>query len=296
MRMIFRADDVGYTDVNDIGAFETMERGVVSAADVMLDTPGTVGALTRLREMPWISVGWHTHFWGSPVLDPGLVPSLIISGTGRFRHDLRTAQDFSYDELLAEMRAQIDRCLSILGRVPDTGGSGLSFDAPFAKAVGQICSEYGIPVNFAYKTGRDGMAPPDDRWADSKIYIMDPDPAYRAATTDTLELFQNYDPVRYYTDDLFGIGSFPADAVLEQSWHPGYLDHYNMRDGDYGPRAAHFTLLRIIDVHALCSGELHNWIRENGIELCNFRDALYGTRSYQNHLRMTGNDLYLPPS
>ena len=40
-KMIIRADDVGYTQVNDIGAFESIDMGVVTAADVMLECPGT---------------------------------------------------------------------------------------------------------------------------------------------------------------------------------------------------------------------------------------------------------------
>ncbi len=29
---------------------------------------------------------------------------------------------------------------------------------------------------------------------------------------------------------------------------------------------------------------MKKWIKENNIELINFRDALYGTHEYQNHL------------
>ena len=49
MRMIIRADDVGFTDVCNIGTFETMTNGVVTSADVMLESPGTVDALNRLK-------------------------------------------------------------------------------------------------------------------------------------------------------------------------------------------------------------------------------------------------------
>jgi len=58
-----------------------------------------------------------------------------------------------------------------------------------------------------------------------------------------------------------------------------------------GPRARHFTLARVQDVHALCSKELHDWLREHKIELMNYRDALYGTREYQTYLRRIGSDL-----
>jgi chitin disaccharide deacetylase len=93
MKLVIRADDVGYTDICNIGTFKTLEQGISTSADVMLDTPGTEDALLRLLEMPWISIGWHTHFWGSPVLDPTEVPSLVEEENGRirFRKDLQNA-------------------------------------------------------------------------------------------------------------------------------------------------------------------------------------------------------------
>jgi hypothetical protein len=76
-KLIVRADDVGHSTVCNIGSFEAIENGVVTSADVMLDSPGTEDALERLKAFPWISVGWHMHMWGAPVLDPRQVPSLV---------------------------------------------------------------------------------------------------------------------------------------------------------------------------------------------------------------------------
>lgn len=41
MKMIIRNDDIGYSEVNDLGMFETLDRGVSTACDVMLESPGT---------------------------------------------------------------------------------------------------------------------------------------------------------------------------------------------------------------------------------------------------------------
>ena len=76
-RMIIRVDDVGFSNVYNIGTFETIHNGVATSADVMLDSPGTVDALLRLKAFPWISIGWHTHMWGKPVLEDNKVQSLI---------------------------------------------------------------------------------------------------------------------------------------------------------------------------------------------------------------------------
>ena len=108
MKLIIRADDVGYTDVCNIGAFETRGNGLVTAADVMLETPGAEDALRRLKDMPWISTGWHTHFWGSPLLAPARVPSLYDPRTGHFRTDIARAADVVYEEILARDYSQLD--------------------------------------------------------------------------------------------------------------------------------------------------------------------------------------------
>ena len=51
-KMIIRADDIGMSKVCNIGAFDAIEKGVVTAAAVMLADPGTEDALTRLKDFP----------------------------------------------------------------------------------------------------------------------------------------------------------------------------------------------------------------------------------------------------
>jgi predicted glycoside hydrolase/deacetylase ChbG (UPF0249 family) len=297
MKMIIRADDVGYTNVCNIGTFETIERGVVTSADIMLDSPGTEDALERLRAFPWISVGWHAHFWGSPVLDPKRVPSLVITEAGRvrFRKDLHRADDVVLEEALMECRAQIDRCVRILGKAPDTGGGGRAESSAFGIAIRQICDEYGIAHDFARRQsivdGVSKFSEVSDRWASRNICVLDPGPAYHDLLTDSVVEVDRYDPAKYYIEDRAHLKDFADDDIVEQSWHPGYVDYFVYRLGDYGPSARNFILARVMDVEALCSDRLRNWIGQNRIELINFRDALYGTREYQNHLKSIGSEL-----
>lgn len=293
MKMIIRNDDVGYSEVNDIGMFETLDNGASTACDVMLESPGTEKALEKLRNYPWISIGWHSHCWNAPVLGAKNVPSLVIPETGRFRHDLHTAMDIDYEELVSEFRAQIERCISILGKAPDVCARDTE-PTVFNKAQKQICEEYGIVTDFSSRLGsqEEGTVCADARWAGRKIYFLDEGIAYKDILTDSIKEQQAYDPVKFYTENRFHIERYPEDAVLAQAWHPGYLDYYVYKEGDYGTAAMLFTAIRVQDVHALCSKELKDWIKENRIELVNFRDALYGTKEYQNHLRNIGSELF----
>ena len=324
MKMIIRADDVGFSEVCNIGTFETFDRGLSTSADVMLDCPGTEDALRRLRSYPWISVGWHGHMWGSPVLGAARVPSLVEHGgefDGRFRTDLRTAEDIDFDEALAELRAQLERCRDILGALPDTG-AGVRGNTPFCRAFEQVQRENGIPLNFAKRLGGDsrtgerilagrergeawaflynpaGMPASESapEWAEKKIVVADGGFAYIDLLTDSIsDIEENYDPVLYYTEDRAGLLQLPDDVTVEQSWHPGYLDYFVYRLGERAnrPRARQFTVARCQDVAALCDPRLFDWVRENRIELVNFRDALYGSGEYQAHLKEIGSPLYM---
>jgi predicted glycoside hydrolase/deacetylase ChbG (UPF0249 family) len=323
-KMVVRADDVGFSKVCNIGTFETIEKGVVTSADVMLDSPGTEDALERLRALPWISVGWHMHMWGAPVLDPKQVPSLVEKEgpfAGRFRLDLSRAEDVVFDEALRELRAQLDRCIRILGRVPDTGSGGRG-NSSWGRAVRQVNDEYGLPYGFAgqpptseeyvkkikaaqeageewakyYSATPNPATIADEKWASRKIINAAGTTAYIDLLTDSVSQVEaKYDPVLFYTEDRAGILKYPEDVIITQSWHPGYVDYYVYRLGERGnrARAQQFVVGRVQDVAALCDIRLKDWIRENRIELVNFRDALYGTREYQNHLKLIGSDLAL---
>ncbi len=324
-KMIIRADDVGFTEVCNLGAFEAIQKGVVTAADVMLDCPGTEDALRRLKEFPWISVGWHMHMWGTPVSAPASVPTLIEQEgpfQGRFRTDVRTAKDVSEAEAVLELRAQLARCHRVLGRFPDTAGSN-DPSTPWDRAVRLVLDEHKIPYNFmakapadeataqkiaraqsageewaqSYPKGPGSWRDADPRWKDRNIVSLAPTTAYTDLLTDSVtSVEQNYDPVRYYTEDRAGIFKYPQEVIVEQSWHPGWVDYFVYRTGERAnrARARQFVIGRAQDVAALCDERLKNWIRENGIELVNGRDALYGTDEYQKHLRDIGSNLAVP--
>jgi predicted glycoside hydrolase/deacetylase ChbG (UPF0249 family) len=322
-KMVIRADDIGQSKVCNIGTFEAIEHGVVTVAAVMLDSPGTEDALERLKTYPWISVDWHMHMWGAPVADHKLVPSLLEKEpgqfAGRFRTDLAQAQDVNLKEAVTELRAQLLRCDRILGKVPDTGAAG-NDRSPWGRAVQQVAEEFGLVYNFSgqsptpdyylkhikdaqdrdeewakgYSSAPNKGGQPDPKWADRKITTLSGLAAFIDLLTDSISSVEkNYDPVLYYTEDRFGILKTPMDWITWQAWHPGYVDYYVYRTGEraHRARARQFVISRVQDASAMCDIRLRSWIKQNNIELVNFRDALYGSDEYQNHLKATGSDL-----
>lgn len=310
MKLVVRGDDVGYSEVCNIGSFEAIERGIVTSADIMLDTPGSVDALERLKNYPWISIGWHCHFWGSPILDQEQVPSLYDEKRHGFRQDL-SAPDINHEEALSECRAEMERCVRILGKAPDVGGSFTPIDTPFGSAVQQVHDEYHIVTDFmgmdlgmsdfsSKELAGSKIPAQNEKFKERKIFMrglmeyckpLKAEPHTSVGWTDSITAIMDYDPIRFYLQDESHLLSVPEDEITVHAWHPGYVDYYVYHCGDSSPQAYCFKDIRTVDVHALCSPEVRKWIRENHIELINMRDALYGTNEYQNHLHVIGSDL-----
>lgn len=147
-RLVYRADDLGYTKAYDEGFFKAIDKGIVTSADIMLDCEDSVEALKKLKNYPWISIGWHAgHLWGKPVADPKLVSSMINEkGEFKWRKNKKLQDDVPYEEAYIEYKAQLELCLRILGRVPDT--TTIAGNRPIDQARRDLCNEYGIVYDF----------------------------------------------------------------------------------------------------------------------------------------------------
>lgn len=296
MNLIIRADDVGYTHINNLGVFKTIDEGLVTSADLMLDCEGFDEAVEFLKARPWISVGWHAHFWGKPVLGAEKVPSMVNEqGRFKFRKDKTGAlrRTCVYEEVLAECRAQLEQVCEKLGRVPDyTHGRLAVPEGTFEAARMQAAKEFGIPTQFCLKYQfRDGVMgepqeTPSERFKDLDIYMVNqPGTVYKTCYSEKYADRLTYDPAAY---TMSNPENCESHRTVIMAWHPGYVDEHIM-----GESTLHEG--RIIDIKALCSPELRQWIKDKRVRLINYRDALYGTDSYQNHLRVIGSDLYMGP-
>ncbi|MCD8085542.1 MAG: ChbG/HpnK family deacetylase [Clostridiales bacterium] len=289
MKVVFRADDVGYTVASNAGAFRSIDEGVVSMVELMLDCPGSEDAMLELKKRPWISVNWHTHWWGVPVAGAENVPSLVDE-SGHFRADMghahqRPVNDLDYDDMVRECRAEIERCIRTLGRAPDAASVDGSV---IGRAKRQVCDEYGIVYGYF------------------RYYHIGPEAAgHKTGISNTKDWNPTYEPLHIFEYENFGrpglllkdylrydplemIETMPLDTdnIWVRSEHPGYVDERIWMD-----TADICSITRCKDVEALCSDELKAWVRDNRVEIINLRDALYGTQEYQNHLRVTGSSL-----
>ncbi len=277
-KLILRADDFGYTKTHNDGTMKAIDEGIVTSVDMMLDTPGSVDAMERIKAYPWISIGWHAHFWGAPVCDPKEVPSMVNEqGRFKFRKNQKLKATCDYEVVVKECRAQLERCLAICGRIPDYTWIHDVDTNVFEKARKQVCDEYGILYNWASKPDREGnLIEADEQYRHLNIYMPNqPATTYKVCYDEAYSVRATYDPVNDFLEDKNNI--MDKETVLV-AYHPGYLDEYVLAESS-------MNLPRVKDVEALTSPILKQWIIDRQIELVNTTDALFGRQDYQNHLK-----------
>ena len=149
--LIVNADDLGRTrGIND-GIFEAHRRGIVTSATLMVAYEAAAEAAARLGENPGLGVGLHVAMTGGPpVLPPERLPSLVDAEgmLPRRRQDLGSPDP---DEVLAEVRAQLDRFRRLTGRLPThLDGHHHCHRVPaVGEAVATVAAELGLPVRDA---------------------------------------------------------------------------------------------------------------------------------------------------
>lgn len=285
MKVIFRADDVGYTHVHNLGTWKTIEEGFTTHCDVMLDSLAAEEALAYLKQKTWISVGWHTHFWGKPILPIQEVRSLVDE-SGRFKWRRinqceHPVEGILYPEILKECYAEAEFCKKILGRYPDTCNN-FDQNTELGKALKVVCDDLKIPYGFLGGLGaHDHIAIPRDEYKHLNITEYFTSGKHPATPKLRVSLFDDYDPAAAIIDM-----PIREDIIWERSLHPGYLDDLVLQE-------QHCTIHRVRDVEAYCDRRVHDWILANQIELINRCDALYGTCFYQTHLKEIQSDLWI---
>lgn len=281
-RLIFRVDDVGYTEAYDLGGRKVFDQGIGCSADCMFDAPNIIPSLQWLKERPWISVGWHRHLWESPVLGKE-VPSMVDEeGRFKWRHrhnEYRKA--VTYDDAYREFDAEMQLCYKYLGRYPDVAGMSDS-DLPMEKAMNDIIQKYNIPHNV-FRTDdnfpRKSVAAAEYEHLNIvSVYIQ---PGKEKEGFD-LAMFKDYNPL----EKMINLHWTEQEEIFMYGWHPGYCDDHIMAE-------SRCNLHRCKELEAATSKEFRDWIKENHVELISFRDAINGTSEFQDHLKEINSDLWI---
>lgn len=290
MKVVFKTDDVGYTHVHNIGTFKATDDGVISHHDIMLDcAEGSTEAYLYLKEHPWISSGWHTHFWGWPVLDPKEIPDMV-NEKGRFvgranRWGTNVRDNVPYEQVYREAKAQMDRCIQVMGKTPDTMFVH-NVRTKWDQAIVDVAREYHLLEGFAGELGENGeVTGQAEQFRHLKVIRAANDGIRNEYYTKEMMGAFTYDPYTCW-EKYFDQQKVNSDLVYIATYHAGYLD-------DLVQNESSLAMGRVKDAEFLSSDWLKNWLIDHKVAVINMRDAALGTNEYQNHLKAIGSPLFI---
>jgi predicted glycoside hydrolase/deacetylase ChbG (UPF0249 family) len=125
--LIVNADDFGYGAAINRGIVQSIDRGIVTSAGLMVNTPGTEDAVRLAGERPHVSLGLHANF----------------------TDEARRLVEFDDPETCrTELRRQFDRFLALVGRLPTHIDSHQHVHRrrPCQPSFRELAQEHGLPL------------------------------------------------------------------------------------------------------------------------------------------------------
>jgi predicted glycoside hydrolase/deacetylase ChbG (UPF0249 family) len=153
--VIFHIDDAGMSHDSNEGVIEAMEKGVATSTSIMFPCPWVSEYAQYWKEHPGLDVGvhvtltseWKKYRW-APVAGKKAVPGLVDEEGCMWADVPQTMFKASPDEVETEIRAQLDRCLT-MGLKPthlDSHMGTVFANINFFERYLKVGIENGIPV------------------------------------------------------------------------------------------------------------------------------------------------------
>lgn len=248
MKLIIRADDLGYSEAVNFGILKAVNGGVVTSVGMMPNMDSVQQGYELIKNYD-IALGQHTNICvGKPLSDPKLIPSLVQEN-GEFcsSREIRARKEdtINVEECEIEIEAQLQRFIEITGKNPDYFEGHAVFSDNFFKALENVAKRYGL---FFCNPGIDKQWEKDNGIFGLSFVKMDEKGLY--------------DPKEYMQEQLDNIKNNPCSVVI---FHPGYLDQYILTHSSA-------TSTRPMECDFLCGDWIREWIKDNDIELVDFRN------------------------
>jgi predicted glycoside hydrolase/deacetylase ChbG (UPF0249 family) len=286
-QLIVNADDYGRAPGVSRGILKAHREGIVTSTTVMINQPDVEGQLAEALACPGLGVGLHLVFtaW-CPVLPPEKVPSLV-DGNGLFldQHDVwARAERIPLVQLQAELAAQVERFVSLAGRLPDHLDCHhfVHLYPPFFQVYADLAAQFQLPLRVPFPLETEfGQA------ARTLPFLEDfPRDLVRGMiVTDSalLKARRLAHPDRFIgtffgretliLETLLGHLETLPDGVTELMCHPAY--------DDPALAASSYRSEREIELHLLTHPAVQDQVKALGIELVTF-GALCHNRDTQS--------------
>ena len=248
MKLIMRADDLGFSEGINYGILKAVKDGVITSVGIMTNMDAAQHGYDLIKDYD-IALGQHTNVCvGKPLSDPKLIPSLV-QDNGDFCSSseirARTKDTMVLEECEIEIEAQLLKFKEITGRYPDYFEFHAVKSDNFFIALKNIAKKYDLFYENPLF---------DKEWEEKTGIVGFPFPQF-----DERGL---YDPKAFMEQNKHLLKDHIGVAIF----HPGYLDQYILTHSSY-------TLIRAMECEFLCGDWIKDWIKENNIELIDFRNC-----------------------
>jgi len=188
MKLIMRADDLGFSEAVNLGIYKAVKEGVITSVGMMTNMEHANHGYELVKDFD-IALGQHTNICaGRPLTDPKLIPTVVI------------------EEAEMEIEAQYLRFKEITGKDPDYFECHAVISQNFFIALRNVAKKYGLfyeNVLFDQEFEKE-----------NNIYGI----AMAKLNEQML-----YDPKEYIENSLEFIRNHDVSVMV---FHPGYLDQY----------------------------------------------------------------------
>lgn len=161
---VVHVDDIGMSHAANLGAFAALEHGPASCGSIMVPCPWFRQAAEHASAHPELDLGVHltlnaefdAYRWG-PVAGRSAVPSLVDEQGYLYRTSLEVAQHAKSDEVLVELRAQVQMAIDAGVDVTHLDSHmGTVFFPAFVDVYRALAQEFRVPV-FAARTDAEAL-------------------------------------------------------------------------------------------------------------------------------------------
>lgn len=247
MKLIIRVDDFGFSEAVNYGVIKSYESGLVRNIGLMSNMPYAEHAYHLIKDKEDVFLGLHVNLiLGDPCAEKALIPSLLdengkfISSKIRRLEAQQQLDYFNYDEVVIEVKAQIQRFIDICGKYPDYIDAHAVCTPNSERAISDAATAYGINIQ-GHRS--------DNPWKVIQTDYTNSD--FYEKNLPFVDFFKNH--LQY------------SDGINLVVFHPGFIDYDVIINSS-------LTINRCKDVALLCDEEVKQYIKDN-VELLNFKEA-----------------------
>lgn len=257
MKLIIRADDVGYSEGVNYGIAKTVHDGLVRSVGVMPNRPAVEHGLELLKGTG-VCLGLHTNLClGKPCANPADVPSLLdengdLKSSRTYRDAFKRGEEIiELEEVVLEIEAQYHRFVELTGRQPGYFEAHAVASRRLFQGLEIVAEKYKLRYNDLNLLS--GTLGGHGTFIGKPIINFPLDENNPA-----------YDPAAWLKKCVEGA---EAEAAIPHVFitHPGYLDDELLRKSS-------LTIPRAKEAAMLCDPAIRQWLAARNVELITYDD------------------------